>query len=79
MFCPHTGKGKGGSEDVFDRLNPTLLNAHLKTLMPGLSAKVFRTTAGSLLEHPQPPSLLGSPLEHSQRPILLACEQARSG
>ncbi len=38
-FCKH----KGAKQDVFDVVTPTTLNAHLQTLMPGLSAKVFRT------------------------------------
>ncbi|CAM9833097.1 unnamed protein product, partial [Phaeothamnion confervicola] len=38
-FC----KNKRKAEDVFEDLTPTLLNQHLQSLMPGLSAKVFRT------------------------------------
>jgi len=38
-FC----KRKKPAEEVFDGINPTLLNAHLKQFMDGLSAKVFRT------------------------------------
>ncbi|CAM9248831.1 unnamed protein product [Choristocarpus tenellus] len=38
-FC----KGKRQSEDVFDYLDPMILNQHLQSLMPGLTAKVFRT------------------------------------
>jgi DNA topoisomerase I len=38
-FC---GKKKQ-TEEVFDVINPTMLNNHLKNFMPGLSAKVFRT------------------------------------
>ncbi|WVQ90868.1 hypothetical protein IAS59_004653 [Cryptococcus gattii] len=34
-------KKKG--DDIFDRLTTTLLNKHLNTMMPGLTAKVFRT------------------------------------
>uniref|UniRef100_A0A1I8GFG3 DNA topoisomerase 1 n=1 Tax=Macrostomum lignano TaxID=282301 RepID=A0A1I8GFG3_9PLAT len=36
-----TGKKEG--DDLFDRLNTSILNAHLKELMDGLTAKVFRT------------------------------------
>ena len=43
-FCA----GKKQDEDVFDTLNPTILNQHLKSLMPGLSAKVFRTYNASV-------------------------------
>nr|XP_043609444.1 DNA topoisomerase 1 alpha-like [Erigeron canadensis] len=35
--------GKNGSDDLFDKLDTNKLNAHLKELMPGLTAKVFRT------------------------------------
>ncbi len=34
---------KKASDDVFSDLTPTILNSHLKTIMDGLSAKVFRT------------------------------------
>jgi len=38
-FC----KSKKKTDEVFDSLTPTILNAHLKSLMDGLTAKVFRT------------------------------------
>jgi len=34
---------KKQTEEVFDSINPTMLNNHLKQFMDGLSAKVFRT------------------------------------
>ena len=34
---------KKKTEDIFETLTPTILNSHLSGLMPGLSAKVFRT------------------------------------
>jgi DNA topoisomerase-1 len=40
-------KGKSKEADVFDKLDVSQLNDHLKTLMPGLSAKVFRTMNAS--------------------------------
>ena len=43
-FC----KKKKSSDEVFDKINPTLLNAHLKKFMDGLSAKVFRTYNASI-------------------------------
>ncbi|XP_037489657.1 DNA topoisomerase 1 beta-like [Triticum dicoccoides] len=43
-FC--AGKNKGAH--VFDKLDTTKLNAHLKDLMPGLTAKVFRTYNASI-------------------------------
>ena len=38
-FC----KGKKPDQEVFDKLDPPELNKHLSALMPGLTAKVFRT------------------------------------
>ena len=38
-FC----KKKKPSQEVFDDLTPTILNSHLKNMMDGLTAKVFRT------------------------------------
>ena len=40
--------GKRGSDDLFDMLDTNKLNAHLKELMPGLTAKVFRTYNASI-------------------------------
>lgn len=39
----HFTESKEGSDDLFDRLTTTMLNKHLSELMPGLTAKVFRT------------------------------------
>ncbi|CAH0726092.1 unnamed protein product, partial [Brenthis ino] len=41
-------ENKKGSDDLFDRLNTQTLNEHLKELMPGLTAKVFRTYNASI-------------------------------
>lgn len=43
-FC----KGKSPTSDVFDTLTPTILNKHLTSIMPGLTAKVFRTYNASI-------------------------------
>lgn len=40
--------GKKGNEDLFEELDTSKLNAHLKGLMPGLTAKVFRTYNASI-------------------------------
>lgn len=40
--------GKRQSEDIFDALSTSSLNDHLKSLMPGLTAKVFRTYNASI-------------------------------
>lgn len=42
-------KGKKKDEDLFDEINPTLLNAYLKSMMEDLTAKVFRTYNASKL------------------------------
>lgn len=36
-------KGKEPEDQIFDRVDPSILNAHLKSFMEGLTAKVFRT------------------------------------
>ncbi len=43
-FCSNKKK----DEEIFDRLTTASLNEHLKTLMPGLTAKVFRTYNASV-------------------------------
>ena len=40
--------GKNASDDIFETLDPSKLNAHLSSLMKGLSAKVFRTYNASI-------------------------------
>ncbi|KAF9626212.1 hypothetical protein IFM89_031339 [Coptis chinensis] len=40
--------GKKEGDDLFDKLDTSKLNAHLKELMPGLTAKVFRTFNASI-------------------------------
>ncbi|GAV87263.1 Topoisom_I domain-containing protein/Topoisom_I_N domain-containing protein/Topo_C_assoc domain-containing protein [Cephalotus follicularis] len=40
--------GKRKTDDLFDKLDTSKLNAHLKELMPGLTAKVFRTYNASI-------------------------------
>lgn len=42
-------KGKKKDEDLFDEINPTLLNGYLKSMMDDLTAKVFRTYNASKL------------------------------
>jgi DNA topoisomerase I len=39
---------KGPSDMIFDRLDTSLLNSYLTSLMPGLTAKVFRTFNASI-------------------------------
>ncbi len=40
--------GKAEGKDLFDKLDTTKLNLHLKAIMPGLTAKVFRTYNASI-------------------------------
>ena len=42
-------KGKVPTDQLFHKLNPTIVNQHLKQLMPGLTIKVFRTYNASIL------------------------------
>ena len=41
-------EGKKPSDDLFDRLDTSNLNEYLNKLMPGLTAKVFRTYNASI-------------------------------
>ena len=41
-------QGKGPDVDIFDHVDPQKVNAHLQTLMPGLTIKVFRTYNASI-------------------------------
>lgn len=41
-------ENKQEGDDLFDRLNTSTLNKHLSSLMPGLTAKVFRTYNASI-------------------------------
>ena len=41
-------RGKNDSDNLFDRINASKLNDYLKSLMQGLSAKVFRTYNASI-------------------------------
>ncbi len=40
--------GKAAGKDLFEKLDTTKLNLHLKGIMPGLTAKVFRTYNASV-------------------------------
>jgi DNA topoisomerase I len=42
-ICFSQLSGKKPSEELFDKLDTSTLNSHLKELMPNLTAKVFRT------------------------------------
>lgn len=54
QFCAKKKK----TDEVFNTLTPSELNAHLQSLMPGLTAKVFRTYNASItLEKQLPPTI----------------------
>lgn len=48
IFACNSLARKSDGEDLFDMLDTSKLNAHLKELMPGLTAKVFRTYNASI-------------------------------
>ena len=53
--------GKSEGDDLFDKLDTSKLNAHLKNIMPGLTAKVFRTyNASTTLDRILQETLTGS-------------------
>lgn len=58
-FCAKKGK----NEEVFHELSVTELNKHLSSLMPGLSAKVFRTFNASFTLEKELPGPSGQELD----------------
>jgi len=83
-FC----QKKKRSEDVFDQLTPTILNQHLSSLMPGLSAKVFRTyNATETLQNelPKPEAMAGLTVQEkvvlynaANRKVAILCNHQRT-
>ncbi|KAJ2661676.1 DNA topoisomerase 1 [Coemansia sp. RSA 1200] len=63
------GEDKQSADMLFDRLNTSLLNKHLQTLMPGLTAKVFRTFNASYVFQQQ---LASTPSKGSEAEKILA-------
>ncbi|KAL8025134.1 putative DNA topoisomerase I, DNA breaking-rejoining enzyme, catalytic core [Plasmopara halstedii] len=59
QFCVKKGK----NEEVFHELSVTELNKHLSSLMPGLSAKVFRTFNASFTLEKELPGPSGQELD----------------
>ncbi|KAJ2856897.1 DNA topoisomerase 1 [Coemansia erecta] len=64
---------KTSSDMLFDRLNPSVLNKHLQTLMPGLTAKVFRTFNASFVFQQQ---LVSTPSDGTEAEKILAYNRA---
>ena len=56
-------ENKAGSDDLFDRLNTSILNKHLQDLMENLTAKVFRTYNASITLQNQLSELTNGMLE----------------
>ncbi|KAM3720692.1 DNA topoisomerase [Dirofilaria immitis] len=63
-------ENKSGNDDLFDRLDTASLNKYLQSLMPGLTAKVFRTYNASITLQQQLDKLTK---DDSTPPELLLC------
>ncbi|GKV43780.1 hypothetical protein SLEP1_g58424 [Rubroshorea leprosula] len=77
--------GKKPNEDLFDLLDTSKLNAHLKELMPGLTAKVFRTyNASFTLDEKLKETKDGDVAEkivvyqHANKEVAIICNHQRS-
>ncbi|KAG8367362.1 hypothetical protein BUALT_Bualt16G0064200 [Buddleja alternifolia] len=78
--------GKEGGDDLFDKLDTTKLNAHLKELMPGLTAKVFRTynasiTLDDMLSTEKNAGDVGEKVaiyQHANKEVALICNHQRA-
>ncbi|KAJ2832663.1 DNA topoisomerase 1, partial [Coemansia erecta] len=67
------GLSKTSSDMLFDRLTTASLNKHLQTLMPGLTAKVFRTFNASFVFQQQ---LRSTPEDGTEAEKILAYNRA---
>ncbi|XP_078433045.1 DNA topoisomerase 1 alpha-like [Wolffia australiana] len=80
------GKKKEGSDPLFHMLDTSKLNAHLKELMPGLTAKVFRTynasiTLDEMLNEESKPGTVPEKLavyQHANKEVAIICNHQRS-
>ncbi|KFQ05684.1 hypothetical protein N329_10059, partial [Haliaeetus albicilla] len=80
-------KNKDPADDLFDRLNTSILNRHLQNLMDGLSAKVFRTYNASITLQEQLKALTNSEdsvagkllsYNRANRAVAILCNHQRS-
>lgn len=78
-------KGKKDGEDLFETLDTSKLNVHLKTLMPGLTAKVFRTYNASVTLDDQLKSTAGDTViakiadyQRANKEVAILCNHQRS-
>ncbi|KAM9481588.1 DNA topoisomerase I, mitochondrial [Clarias gariepinus] len=62
-------QNKQEGDDLFDQLNTAMLNKHLSSLMPGLTAKVFRTYNASMTLQQQLKEL-SNPLDNAAEKLL---------
>ncbi|KAM1281250.1 hypothetical protein FF1_022050 [Malus domestica] len=78
--------GKSGSDDLFDLLDTSRLNAHLKEKMDGLTAKVFRTynasvTLDNILNKETKDGDLSEKLvvyQHANKEVAIICNHQRT-
>ncbi|KFW04576.1 hypothetical protein N327_12926, partial [Fulmarus glacialis] len=80
-------KNKDPADDLFDRLNTSILNRHLQSLMDGLTAKVFRTYNASITLQEQLKALTNSEdnvagkllsYNRANRAVAILCNHQRS-
>ncbi|RDX89586.1 DNA topoisomerase 1 beta, partial [Mucuna pruriens] len=79
-------KDKSPGDDLFDKLDTSKLNAHLKELMPGLTAKVFRTfnasiTLDDMLNKETKDGDVGEKIvvyQHANKQVAIICNHQRS-
>jgi DNA topoisomerase-1 len=78
-------KGKKDGDDLFETLDTSKLNVHLKTLMPGLTAKVFRTYNASVTLDDQLKSTAGDTViakiadyQRANKEVAILCNHQRS-
>ncbi|TKY67911.1 DNA topoisomerase 1 [Spatholobus suberectus] len=79
-------KDKRPGDDLFDKLDTSKLNAHLKELMPGLTAKVFRTfnasiTLDDMLNKDTKDGDVGEKIvvyQHANKQVAIICNHQRS-
>ncbi|XP_010913963.1 DNA topoisomerase 1 beta isoform X1 [Elaeis guineensis] len=77
---------KSDGDDLFDLLDTSKLNAHLKELMPGLTAKVFRTynasiTLDDILNKETKEGTLPEKIavyQHANKEVAIICNHQRS-
>ncbi|KAJ7529666.1 hypothetical protein O6H91_15G061100 [Diphasiastrum complanatum] len=78
-------KSKKDGDDLFDKLDTSKLNAHLKEIMPGLTAKVFRTYNASITLDTQLQSANGDTVtekiaayQGANKEVAILCNHQRS-